>query len=422
MIAILLNESGLFAPLWVGCGLLFVATFLLTFYFVESGDEQLALELKSEGLMKHDDDEEETKRPESVDNCALWNIIGGAVADNFGSTALFPLCLSPLALDSFYFSQVNADPPQEPIMQIVGYQWLSVCVALMVVPSTMLTPYVFEKIGPSGTCVFGNCCTAFLTMALLFIGNITPATNLSFGFFVFVMYGGFPFTVFSQLTTGPMLDVIAPEDKIGFVQGLNNSAMNFGMALAPWLFGILADATTTDAAIWTGIAISFGAALINAPLMRRPEMGPPPKKMPSGLKVLKGDEDPEAVSLTLAGEYVDPEVLFAINRKRALEHKQFVIPTVKKYQDEKDDLQSLHEHAVPMYRFRKELFDRILGELGNPNSDVSVNELCELLQTAANGDKEVIDERTADIGHWIGEYLLDNGYHPHVTSLLIKVC
>ena len=44
---------------------------------------------------------------------------------------------------------------------------------------------------------------------------------------------GFPFTVFSQLTTGPMLDVIAPEDKIGFVQGLNNSTMNFGMALAP---------------------------------------------------------------------------------------------------------------------------------------------------------------------------------------------
>jgi hypothetical protein len=34
-----------------------------------------------------------------------------------------------------------------------------------------------------------------------------------------------------------MLDVIAPEDKIGYVQGLNNSAMNFGSALAPWAFG-----------------------------------------------------------------------------------------------------------------------------------------------------------------------------------------
>lgn len=29
------------------------------------------------------------------------------------------------------------------------------------------------------------------------------------------MYGGFPFTVFSQLTTGPMLDVLAPENAVG---------------------------------------------------------------------------------------------------------------------------------------------------------------------------------------------------------------
>lgn len=42
---------------------------------------------------------------------------------------------------------------------------------------------------------------------------------------------GFPFTVLSQLTTGPMLDSIAPEDKIGYVQGLNNASMNFGMAI-----------------------------------------------------------------------------------------------------------------------------------------------------------------------------------------------
>ncbi len=41
-----------------------------------------------------------------------------------------------------------------------------------------------------------------------------PATPGWFGAFVAVMYAGFPFTVFSQLTTGPMLDVIAPRDKV----------------------------------------------------------------------------------------------------------------------------------------------------------------------------------------------------------------
>ena len=44
--------------------------------------------------------------------------------------------------------------------------------------------------------------------------------------------------------------------------------MNFGMALAPWLFGLLADGTTTQVAIGVGIGISFLAALINSPLVR----------------------------------------------------------------------------------------------------------------------------------------------------------
>ena len=39
--------------------------------------------------------------------------------------------------------------------------------------------------------------------------------------------GGFPFTVLSQLTTGPMLDAIAPEDQIGFIQGLNVSVLDY---------------------------------------------------------------------------------------------------------------------------------------------------------------------------------------------------
>ena len=109
-------------------------------------------------------------------------------------------------------------------MSITAYQWLSVCVALLVIPSTQVTPWTFSKVGVAGTCVIGNLCTAVVTGLLLMIANF-PATSLTFGFFVFVMYAGFPFTVLSQLTTGPMLDVIAPEDKIGYVQGLNNSSM-----------------------------------------------------------------------------------------------------------------------------------------------------------------------------------------------------
>lgn len=67
----------------------------------------------------------------------------------------------------------------------------------MVVPSTKITPYVFERIGPSGACVLGNVITAVVTMALLFIGN-GDASRANFAWFVSVLYAGFPFTVFSQ--------------------------------------------------------------------------------------------------------------------------------------------------------------------------------------------------------------------------------
>ena len=256
-------------------------------------------------------------------------------------------------------------------------------------------------------------------MALLFIAGYAPATEVAFGFFVLVMYGGFPFTVFSQLTTGPMLDIIAPEDKLGFVQGLNNSAMNFGMALAPWLFGILADATTTNISIWTGIGVSFLAGAINAPLMWRPEMGPPPKKVPSELRPLPG-EDEDMVERALAGSYIEPGVLFSINRNRAKEGKHYIVPKVTSYEEEKDKLEQLLASARAHYEFKHRIHDAALAELSDPESSVDKQEICDLLNKAMKGDPDVMAERTTELGQWIGDYLQDNGYAPHVNSILIK--
>ena len=136
-------------------------------FMIEPGDALLAPSAKK--LLKNAALEEEQTRPDEIDNKTFWNIIGGALADNVGSTALFPLCLSPLALEAYYADFVARD--EEPILSVVGYQWLSVCVALMVIPGTVITPYVFSKIGPSGGCVVGNVCTGILTIVLLLIGN-----------------------------------------------------------------------------------------------------------------------------------------------------------------------------------------------------------------------------------------------------------
>jgi MFS family permease len=193
IIAILMYGSGLFSPLWVGAGLMVMAGIGSSWYMVEAGDlermmamddddddddddETRSMLLKGEGgggniTKGKGNDEEEIVRPEVIDNKAVANIILGALFDNFGSTGLFPLCLSPLAINQYLLDFVSADPPEDPIMSFVGYQWLSVMVAGMVVPSTLMTPAAFRRFGVAGTCVMGNVMTAFVTLALLLIGN-----------------------------------------------------------------------------------------------------------------------------------------------------------------------------------------------------------------------------------------------------------
>jgi MFS family permease len=417
IIAILMNGSGLFAPLWVGAILMAVSTVYTYWSMIEPGDARL-LEESVGGKSTSKEDEEETQRPDNIDNKALFNIIAGAVADNFGSTGLFPLCLSPLALE--HFSLQFTERGEDPILTITGYQWLSVCVAFMVIPSTMITPYVFKALGVGGTCVFGNVFTAVVTYALLGIGN-GRATLGMLWVFIIVMYGGFPFTVFSQLTTGPMLDVIAPEDKIGYVQGLNNAAMNFGMAIAPWLFGLLADATTTNTAIITGGIISLVAALINLPLTCDERFGRA-KAAPPSSKLVLPEEDEAFVQLVLQGDFVDPEKLYAVNMARALMNKSLLIPRVKTYEEDKGNMADLQRYAKEAYKFRIEFADRMLQELYSSNSigEVTAEQFCQHLNATVYKDKEAAEEATHDLGCWVGDYWMDTGYTPHTQSVILK--
>merc|ERR1711988_550580 len=99
---------------------------------------------------------------------------------------------------------------------------------------------VYEKTGYNGGCVLGNVLTAVHCIILLYTGQMAP-TETNLGLFVFALYFGFPFTALSQVTTGPMLDAIAPEDMKGTVQGANNFAMNIAQAGAPFLLGLLGD-------------------------------------------------------------------------------------------------------------------------------------------------------------------------------------
>ena len=95
---------------------------------------------------------------------------------------------------------------------------------------------------------------------LLYIA-LAPASTATFGIFVALLYACFPFTVISQLSTGPMLEATSPADKRGLAQGVNITVMNFGAAVSPFILGTISDMAGTPVAIWICIAISFIAAV-----------------------------------------------------------------------------------------------------------------------------------------------------------------
>ena len=114
--------------------------------------EELGLDAELEG-----EDDDHVIPVEKMDWKVFFFIIFGALGDNIGSSGLMPLCLSPLAFDTFYR---NADPI---IMSQVAYKWISVLVALMVVPGTLVSPFIYNKMGLAGGCILGNVITGIVS-------------------------------------------------------------------------------------------------------------------------------------------------------------------------------------------------------------------------------------------------------------------
>lgn len=110
---------------------------------------------------------------------------------------------------------------------------------------------VFHRIGAAGGCVVGNLITAVGITFCILIATIPDPTEGGFAGFATFLYLIFQSTVLSQLSTGPMLDMLSPEDRRGFVEGLNVTAMNFARAVAPFLLGTFADEVSTEACMWT---------------------------------------------------------------------------------------------------------------------------------------------------------------------------
>ena len=392
IVAILMESHGLFSPLWVGAGLNALAFFFMYFVLLEP-DKTIRYDEKV------DKDDEEA--PETLHISVTTNVVIGALLDNIGSTGLNPLTLSPLALDTFNTDFL--DRGESPIMSDVAYKWISVAVALMVLPGAALTDPIFAKIGPAGGCVFGNLITAVGIVACCIICEIDPPTTGTLVGYVSFMYSIYPLTVVSQLSTGPMLDRLAPKDRRGLVQGINVTVMNLSNAVAPWALGTLADSIGIVTTLWIAVGISVAAAVVNLPLSFTKELRM--KKKVNYQKALEL-EDHELVERALRGEYVPAQFLFDLNEARMNKGEGFLIPPCSEYKEDKDRLDELKENAVADFAFFRARTSQFLADLDQPEM---IESLVEKFNHAIPSE-QVQEKNSTDMGRWFGEYMKDNGY------------
>mmetsp|Transcript_29564 Transcript_29564/g.50343 ORF Transcript_29564/g.50343 Transcript_29564/m.50343 type:complete len:156 (-) Transcript_29564:1011-1478(-) len=77
------------------------------------------------------------------------------------------------------------------------------------------------------------------------------------------------------------------------------------------------------------------------------------------------------------------------------------------------------------FQFRLELYNRVLAGLESADHDpenlvFDKDELVQMLNTLKGNDQSLVDQSSSELGEWMGQYLKDNGYSPHTTSILMK--
>jgi hypothetical protein len=255
-----------------------------------------------------------------------------------------------------------------------------------------------------------------MTVAMLQIVLITPATNSTYAGFVTLLYAGFPFTMISQLSTGPMLDMIAPEDKRGLTQGLNQTVMSVGSAVFPWVFGILADEIGTETTIWITVGVSLSAVLINAPLLFEKALKRK-KAVPDYKRHLKG-EDKDIVERALAGEWVPAKDLRAINIQRVNTGHPFLVIPNRTFEEDKPILQEIKNYAQEDFSFFKSDIASFLGSADMSDMEAR-RQIAEKVKKARINDEER-ELFSKGMGSWFADYLVSAGYRVEESQMMFK--
>jgi len=400
----ILFRGGLFDPLFISAGLSFFAGLILVVYMVDAPKGDAADK-------KNDDDtdadaEDVAGAPKELDRSALHIIIGGALVDNIGSAGL-QMCISPVMINAF-------GPLGTNVMTMQEFQWISTLLALAVIPGLAASLPAFKKYGYAGACVFGNLITAVATVALLYIAmpalddkGLSSASAL-FVIFAIFLYSFYPITVISQLSTGPMLEAIAPVSKRGYVQGLSSAAMEVGGALSTPVLGFIGDEQGDEFMIWVCVGVSILAAIINFPLTRDKRFQ---AVQPAPHEIHVDDEEAMA-------HWPDAEKEAAAQETAMLEGTEFEAIAYGKYSDDKPYLPALKKRAHHDLEFYEGYIKQYLAQIDAGGIEFKKEQLEQWKASRIAGDKAAKAKK--ELGEWFTDYLVDVGYTPEENSTLLK--
>lgn len=170
-----------------------------------------------------------------------------------------------------YFADFELEG-RTPVMSENEYRWLYSMIALTVVPSVLICPLLYKKLGIALTCVTTNVFTGCIILGLIFAAS-KPPTKQNYAIFASIVYIGLPLAVISNLSTSPMLDRIAPKEMKAFAQSLNSAIYNLANAFFPIVFGIISDMHGYMLMLYILVGAQVLASLVNLPLVFHPLLG-----------------------------------------------------------------------------------------------------------------------------------------------------
>lgn len=410
LIAIMMQGVGLFEPLLVSAAISLTAGLVCQVLLFEP---EKNLYKKSDGDLGKDKEKEQA--PTTLDHCAMYNILAGAIVDNLGSSGILPICLSPIMFNTYYADFANQG--LAPILSTDGYQWIYVCLLVTVFPGSILASYGFSKAGPALTAVVTNVLTAVTAVVLLHIA-LAPPSTITLGIYVTIIYVSYPMSIASQLSTGPMLDRISPIDKRGLLQGFNVLIGNLIGGVGPFMYGLIYDAAGSSATLYTSAGISVLAGVINFPLVFYPAFGVPAKVESEEVGSAAETEDESAIiERAMRGEWVPSALLHEINRARVMEGQPLVHARYGTYDKAAKETAPTRDIVIEEMLTAKNTLIGAINEIQEQGPHALVEGI---LQSEAAKDPTVSAEIEEECGRWFKDYMINNGYNVRVSPILYK--